>query len=583
MLNAITKITFEWLVGWIIMLMAFGLCHAAIINVPGECTTIQAGIDAASNGDIVLVANGTYTGAGNKNLDFTGKAITVKSANGAAHTVIDCQGGGRGFLFHSGEGNGSQLIGFTITNGYVDGSSLYGGKGGGIHCSYSSPTISNCIISHCTATGFGGGGILLNSSTTRIENTIVEYNSAEVTGAGILIVNGSPTIYNSIIQHNKTTGYSSGGGICIIGASATVSHCTISYNESNINYNYVPSEGKATNSGGISFRDGSTALLESSVISHNKAQERGGIGSWDASPTILNCLIENNEATLFGGGGIGLHSNSNATILRSTIKNNTAREYGGGVSVWNSTATSSGPKLTDCIIENNNGGVSSGGINVLNSSAKIYRSIIKGNIADSRAGLGFKATENGVTSSLLVNNLIVDNAATSFGGGVTCFSGADTVITNSTIVNNTSGSGSGGVYLDGASSSVANSILWDNSRDNLTGAAITYSDVASAAVFPGTGNINSDPLFTSTSDFHLTQFSPCIDTGNNGASHTPLDDIGGNNRDGQVDLGCYEYPNVAGGPGTSGTIGADITPVVPPLGPPGDSDTLPGVLFMLLR
>jgi hypothetical protein len=82
--------------------------------------TNYAIIDVAQTGDTVLVYDGIYTGDGNKNLDFKGKKIIVTSLNGQASTIIDCEGSGRAFYFHSGETPDSVLSGFTIGNGEPD-------------------------------------------------------------------------------------------------------------------------------------------------------------------------------------------------------------------------------------------------------------------------------------------------------------------------------------------------------------------------------------------------------------------------------------------------------------------------------
>src|SRR3990172_11032728 len=88
------------------------------INIPGDFSTIQDGIIAAEDGDTVLVNNGTYTGDGNRDIDFLGKAIVVKSKNGPEVTIIDCAAAEgnlhRGFYFHNDENNCSVLQGFTI-------------------------------------------------------------------------------------------------------------------------------------------------------------------------------------------------------------------------------------------------------------------------------------------------------------------------------------------------------------------------------------------------------------------------------------------------------------------------------------
>ena len=125
------------------------VCSAAVYVGPGETyTTIQAGIDAAADGDTVIVRDGVYTGDGNRDIDFGGKAITVMSENGAENCIIDRAG----FVFQNGEGALSTVDGFTIT-----GSGWFG-----IRCTFSSPTISNNTI-----TGSARSGIVCNSSSKR--------------------------------------------------------------------------------------------------------------------------------------------------------------------------------------------------------------------------------------------------------------------------------------------------------------------------------------------------------------------------------------------------------------------------------
>lgn len=75
----------------------------ATLHVPAEYSSIRAAMDGAINGDIILVADGIYTGPDNKNLDYQGKAITVQSERGPANCIIDCEGSGRAFRFVKGK------------------------------------------------------------------------------------------------------------------------------------------------------------------------------------------------------------------------------------------------------------------------------------------------------------------------------------------------------------------------------------------------------------------------------------------------------------------------------------------------
>ena len=176
--------------------------------------TIQKGIDVANPGDTVIVGDGIYTGPGNRDLDFLGKQITVRSENGPDNCIISCNFEGRGFYFHNDEDASSVADGFTIVAGtpyYCDPCdpccampiSTYGG---GIKCEYdSSPIIRNCIISDSYAS-FGGGVYCTGSPT--IMNCLI-YNNSGVNGAGIW-VSTNMKILNCTIVDNSS--WNSGSG-----------------------------------------------------------------------------------------------------------------------------------------------------------------------------------------------------------------------------------------------------------------------------------------------------------------------------------------------------------------------------------
>jgi hypothetical protein len=77
------------IVVFLLTLIVVPAASAAVIHVPADQPTIQAGIDAAMNGDTVLVADGTWRGPDNRDLNFRGKAITLQSENGPHNCIID--------------------------------------------------------------------------------------------------------------------------------------------------------------------------------------------------------------------------------------------------------------------------------------------------------------------------------------------------------------------------------------------------------------------------------------------------------------------------------------------------------------
>ncbi len=176
---------------------AFG---ANTLHVPGEYANIQDAIDAAATSDTIVVADGTYLlGIGREHFDFNGKAITVKSENGPENCIIDCQGNGSGFWFQSGEGQASELSGFTVKNAngtaivcknsaapIITDCILTSGNRG-VHCSDgASPTIRNCTITDNSGQEYGGG-IYLSDSSAAISECLISNNTVTEIGGGIYV------------------------------------------------------------------------------------------------------------------------------------------------------------------------------------------------------------------------------------------------------------------------------------------------------------------------------------------------------------------------------------------------------------
>jgi hypothetical protein len=246
---------------------------ATIIHVPADQPTIQAGINAASNGDTVLVAPGTYK----ENINFNGKAITVKSSGGPKVTIIDGGGVGLVVTFSSHETSSSVLNGFTLQNGSATFNSQY--EGGGIFIAFASPTIKNNIIQNNTACA-GGGGI------------------------GVYF--GSPLIQGNTIKSNSQSGCSGGGGGGIeAGGASTVQ----------IIGNIIQNNSWGGSGGGVYLNAVGAALIKNNVITGNVG---GGIAMFnDVSGTaIVQNLISGNTST--GSSGV-YWSNPPAVFVNNTI------------------------------------------------------------------------------------------------------------------------------------------------------------------------------------------------------------------------------------------------------------------------
>jgi len=224
----------------ILFIILLSVVHAAVAAerlVPSQYPTIQAAINAADNGDTVIVEAGTYR----ENIDFIGKAITVRGSNPSnfetvKNTIIDGEQRDCCVVFRTGESSSSILEGFTLTNGggtivdysYNNGQ-IKGKAGGGILCLNSSPTIRRCNIAR---NGLNQTGV--PSRTGRGSSTIT--TTIHCGGGIALIGDCRATIDNCFITNNKAD---YGPGIIIRSympeqAASKISNCTIADNHNEL-------------------------------------------------------------------------------------------------------------------------------------------------------------------------------------------------------------------------------------------------------------------------------------------------------------------------------------------------------------
>ncbi|MBW8040594.1 MAG: hypothetical protein FVQ85_11395 [Planctomycetes bacterium] len=450
-----------------------------------DFNNIQAAIDDTNDGDAVIVADGTYTGLGNYNIRFKGKAISVMSANGPEHCIINCPGGlplkqpSCGFIFTEREDANSILDGFTITNGY-NGSGSSFGRCGAICCFKSSPTITNCIIRKNSGTS--GGAIFCEFySSPTITNCIIIGNNGGRGGGGICCTAGcSPTIVDTIICGNSAK---RGGGI----------YCDVS----------------------------SSPKIISCNISANHAYESGGglHCNTNSSPTITNCIISCNFAQE-SGGGLYCQQDSSPKITNSSICDNESHQSSGaGILCWDST-----PKITNSILWGNmRGDNSSSEILLISSSPIITYSDIKG---------GWKGEGN-----IDVDPLFVMNGPDAIKGTVIESASRVKSNLNRAILVDSLASFPEGHFVGELIYVLFEKEDYKDQRyaiitDNTTTTIETLNAGGRSLVGADKGNKYR------IVDYYLEPSSPCINAGT--AENAPATDIQGRNRNGKPDIGAYE-------------------------------------------
>ena len=314
----------------------FEFTPPAIINIPADLPTIQAGIDSAADGDIVLVADGTYF----ENINYKGKSIKVArhyvmggDTNHINNTIIDGSQSSHPdsssvVYFVSGEDTNSVLSGFTIT----------GGSGTGL------------IFFPGWIPSKAGGGIFVNSSGAKIESNKIINNNISATGDTIVSAAGIHAfgyagdylvIRDNQISENTTTSVTSSLGTIQWG---TVETCLFERNQITANV----CNGDYAYGGGL-YMQGQMGWQGAHIIRNNIIKDNivnassfgggGGMFIENCSPVVTNNIISGNDSPLGSGGGIWVYHWTavggipNPVFVNNTITNNSAFFAGGGVFV----------------------------------------------------------------------------------------------------------------------------------------------------------------------------------------------------------------------------------------------------------
>jgi uncharacterized repeat protein (TIGR02543 family) len=413
------------------------------------------------------------------------------------------------------------LDGFTITGGNAN-SAYPDYRGGGmLNTNFSSPSLTNLLFQ--TNYALEGGGLSNLDSNPILTNVTFLGNSAE-DGGGMSNLESSPELTNVTFLNN--TASDSGGGLF----NGQFSHPSLS--------NVTFTSNSAARNGGL-YNYFSNPRLTNVVFSANSASwGAGGMGNETSNPTLYGVTFDRNA-----GSGM-YNSHSNPTLLNVTFSGNT---NSGMVNI------TSNPVLRNVSFTENIADRGGGMYNKLSSNPDIACTTFSNNSAVNGGGMF-----NDESSPILTNVTFSGNSASEAGGGMYNYNkwfeynSSFPKILNATFTENSALIG-GGIYnYRDSKAKLTNAIIWWNSPDQIypriTGDLVSFSDVQSG--YPGTGNIDADPLLSDLIDnggFTLTHAlelgSPAINSG--AISGCPTNDQRGYIRPiGRCDMGAYEYGSI---------------------------------------
>ncbi len=483
--------------------LSAGFAGATTIHVPGDWPTIQGSVDAADDGDTVLVQPGTYQ---DSMTNVWWKSIVIRGTDPndpevIAATVAD--GGHRyaGSVFYlgandslmvlegltlthrgMGEGRGLSCSGSaaTVRRCWITENRVNWSDGGGVYVFGGEPVIEDCVISDNQVTRGDGGGIYWSARGGRLERCLILNNAVQDGDGGGLSLLSQITVRGCTIVGNTAVN-GGGGGLLIWGPDdAQLIDCVITGNSAKGEDGYWEWIGR----GGGVIVFGASRVLRGCEISNNRADRSGGGVLHVGGELLLEDSKVRGNFAVRGGGGIEIRRYADPHLRRVEIRDNLVQgedAQGAGLNIRLAPPDHESARLEQCRITGNEarGRWASGGAITAHvwSNLELKGCVISGNSAtgdDTAAGGAFHG--EAMDRASFVNCIISGNRAT---GGDTATGGAIfgddmelATFENCTITGNAATSGTtnayGGIQATRAAVDLTNCIVWGNTgADNV--------------------------------------------------------------------------------------------------------------------